>query len=44
MTHDCDKSQRVFLQKITLTCWLTLSLCFYLSLLSLLLLKILIEV
>ncbi len=31
MTHDCYQSQGVFLQKITLTCWLTLSLCFYLS-------------
>ncbi len=39
MTRDCDQSQRVFLQKITLTCWLTLSMYFYLSLLSLLLLK-----
>ncbi len=26
MTRDCDQSQRVFLQNITLTCWLTLSL------------------
>ncbi len=26
MTHDCDQSQRVFLQNIPLTCWLTLSL------------------
>ncbi len=29
MTHYCDQSQCVFLQKITLTCWLTGSLCFY---------------
>ncbi len=35
---DCDQSERVFLQNIPLTCWLTLSLCFYSSLLSLLLL------
>ncbi len=33
MTRDCDQSQRVFLQNITLTGWLTLSLCFYSSLL-----------
>ncbi len=37
MTRDCDQSQCVFLQTITLTCWLTLTLCFYSSLLSLLL-------
>ncbi len=37
MTHDCDQSQRIFLQKILLTCWLTLSLYFYSSLLSILL-------
>ncbi len=24
--HDCDQSERVFLQNITITCWLTLSL------------------
>ncbi len=44
MTHDCDQSQCVFLQKITLTCWLTLSLCFYSSLLSVLLFTFLIEI
>ncbi len=44
MTRDCDQSQRVFLQNITLTYWLTLSLCFYLSLLSLLLFKFLKEI
>ncbi len=26
MKHDCDQSEHVFLQEITLTCWLTLSL------------------
>ncbi len=30
--HDCDQSEHVFLKNITLTCWLTLSLCFYSSL------------
>ncbi len=31
--HDCDQSECVFLQNITLACWLSLSLCFYSSLL-----------
>ncbi len=40
MTYDCDQSQRVFLQKITLTCLLNTEFVFYLSLLSLLLLNV----
>ncbi len=42
--HDCDQSEHVFLQNITLTCWLTLSLCIYFSILSLLLFHFLIEI
>ncbi len=37
------QSERVFLQNIPLTCWLTLNLCFYSSLLSLLLYKKIID-
>ncbi len=45
LRRDCDRqSERVFLQNITLTCWLTISLSFYSSLLSLLLLSFLIEI
>ncbi len=40
MTRYCDQSQRVFLQKITLTCWLTLSLFLFVFIIIYILIEI----